>query len=164
VVNFKRRGGPEPAWYLHEEWIDEAKDWLDDDEDWSDERGEFDKKVREPSPEKVAEEEAALDAYEKRWNASLDARHALVIHALCDALCAAMETAPRGPGEQTQQTSALPEGTTGLPSGWIPFSVPADVSLYEHEPPVQLAVRWEPNTQEEPPAVSLMIVCSDEVA
>ncbi len=165
LVDFKWRGGPEPAWYLYrelsEEWSGEDEDWSHDEQEWSHERGELVDKVPEHTPaataRKVAEgaEETALDEYAKRWDASLDARHALIMQALCTAI----EKASRGTG--------LSAGTTDLPGGWIPFTVPADGSLYE--PPVPLAVRWEPNTQEEPPqqeppAACLIIVCSDEVA
>lgn len=95
------------------------------------------------TPEKEAKLEAALDDHWRSWTASLDTRHTQIFQALY----ASVEGAVRGgPGNEPW-------------SGFIPFSVPAD--LAPDEPSLQLTVLCEAEPQD-PHFVSLVIVCLDQ--
>lgn len=70
LVDFDRRGGPEPKWLLYQGWNHELCQFNDEPEQ---------------TPQERAEEEAAFDRYYNAWTASLEERDAQIVHALCAA-------------------------------------------------------------------------------
>ena len=134
LVNFDRRGGPEPDWYRFKKWDAELGEMRTDSPCSS-------------TPEEEAEEQKALDAYWDRWNESLEERDALIIHTLC----AAMETAER-------------DAAGGLLCGTVRFHVPTDLPYKHDDPLVELTAWCEPTdtAPDAAPSVSLVIACENE--
>ena len=133
LINFERRGGPEPEWYMYR--------------DWNAELGHEVPRLR--TPEEIVDDQAEAAAYEKRWEASITARYTLILHTICEAVEATL-------GKAADKAWHM---AGGFPDGYIRFSVPEDMA--PQKPLVELAVCCELNPSDAP-SVCLVVACLDE--